>query len=137
MKKIAKIIVVVLIMAFIFLTIMIKNSQSLAMDSFVYDQLIYLKRYGLTPIIKVITNFGGTYFLTFLTILSIIVFKKKIYSILITTNILMIALLNQIMKIVIQRPRPNVTHLVIENGFSYPSCDGVFCLLWSFDLFVE
>ena len=55
-----------------------------------------------TPIAKFITNFGGAIFLIILTILLLVV-------------------LNQLLKRLLQRPRPTEFRIIEENGYSFPS----------------
>lgn len=75
----------------------------------------------LTPIIKVITNFGGIVCLVVLAILSFIFIKNKKIGLAIIGNLGISALLNNILKIILQRPRPTGYRLIEETGYSFPS----------------
>lgn len=122
MKKNFKILLIsVLIIIFISLTIVVKTNNVLGIDHYIYNYLIDFKSPLLTKIVTGITNFGGTFVIIILIILSIIFFRKIIYSILITANIINVVLITQVLKMLIQRPRPSFPHLVIESGFSFPS----------------
>lgn len=81
----------------------------------------YLIQSSLTPIIKVITNFGSAVFLIFLTIILFIIIKDKKIGILIGTNLILITILNQILKFIFQRPRPSEFMIIKEFGYSFPS----------------
>ena len=81
----------------------------------------YLIQSSLTPIIKVITNFGSAAFLIFLTIILFIIIKDKKIGILIGTNLILITILNQILKFIFQRPRPSEFMIIKEFGYSFPS----------------
>lgn len=121
MKKINKIILAILIIFGIFLTILVKKYDVLAIDQFFIEKAVALRNESLTTIVKVLTNLGGTFWITFLTLICLILIKKRKYPILITVNILNVVIINQVLKIIIQRSRPIVEHLVNESGYSYPS----------------
>lgn len=74
-----------------------------------------------TPIAKFITNFGGAIFLIVLTITLIILIKNKKIGLSIFTNLAVITILNQILKSILQRPRPTEYRIVEETGYSFPS----------------
>ncbi len=122
MKKNLKfLLITILTIIFIVLIVFVKTNDYLEIDSYIYNCLISLKNPLFTKIVTGITNFGGTFIIIILIILSIIIFRKKIYSILITANIISVVLITQVLKMLIQRPRPSVPHLVEESGFSFPS----------------
>ena len=76
---------------------------------------------NLTPIAKAITQLGGVIGLIGLaTILSIAIKNKKI-SLLIWITLGISALLHQILKYIIQRPRPTEYRIIDESGYSFPS----------------
>ena len=74
-----------------------------------------------TPIAKFITNFGGAIFLIILTITLFILIKNKKIGLSIILNLIVITELNQILKYILQRPRPTEYRLIEETGFSFPS----------------
>ena len=74
-----------------------------------------------TPIAKFITNFGGAIFLIILTIVLLILIKNKKIGISIFSNLVTITILNQILKAILQRPRPTEYRIVEETGYSFPS----------------
>ena len=74
-----------------------------------------------TPIAKFITNFGGAIFLIILTITLFILIKNKKIGLSIILNLIVITGLNQILKYILQRPRPTEYRLIEETGFSFPS----------------
>jgi len=81
----------------------------------------YLIKDTITPIMKVITFYGGAIFLVSLTILLFIIIKNKKIGILIGTNLVTITLLNQLFKFILQRPRPTEYRIINEVGYSFPS----------------
>ena len=74
-----------------------------------------------TPIAKFITNFGGIVFLSTATITSILLIKNKKIGLSIFLNVITITVLNQILKRILQRPRPTEFRIIKETGYSFPS----------------
>lgn len=74
-----------------------------------------------TPIAKFITNFGGAIFLVILTIVLFILIKDKKIGISIFSNLAIITILNQLLKRILQRPRPTEFRIIEETGYSFPS----------------
>ncbi len=81
----------------------------------------YLISEKLTPIIKIITHFGGAIFLILLSTILLITIKKKKIGIYIWINLGISTLLNQILKNIFQRPRPTEYRIINEMGYSFPS----------------
>ena len=74
-----------------------------------------------TPIAKFITNFGGAIFLITLTIVLLVLIKNKKIGISIFSNLVIVTILNQLLKAILQRPRPTEYRIVEETGYSFPS----------------
>lgn len=74
-----------------------------------------------TPIAKFITNFGGPIFLSTICIILFIIIKNKKIGLSIIMNIAIIAILNQVLKRILQRPRPTEFRIIEETGYSFPS----------------
>ena len=81
----------------------------------------YLISDNLTPIVKTITQFGGVAILVSLAIILLIVVRDKKIGCLIWGNLGIATLLNQILKYVVQRPRPMEYRIIDESGYSFPS----------------
>ena len=81
----------------------------------------YLIKKEITPIMKLITFFGGATCLIGLTLVLFITIKNKKIGLLIGTNLIVITILNQIFKFILQRPRPTENRIINENGYSFPS----------------
>lgn len=76
------------------------------------------------PIAKFITNFGGVIGLIIIGIIvcSILVAKKhKLMGFLVLLNLALSGALNQVLKRIVQRPRPTEYRLIEESGYSFPS----------------
>ena len=75
----------------------------------------------ITPIAKFITWFGGVTGLIVIGIILTIVLRNKVIGFCIWINLGTIALINQILKRLVQRPRPNEFRIIEETGYSFPS----------------
>lgn len=74
-----------------------------------------------TPIAKFITNFGGAIFLSIATVMLFLLIKNKKIGLSIISDIVIITVLNQLLKRILQRPRPTEFRIVEETGYSFPS----------------
>lgn len=81
----------------------------------------YFIKDSITPYMKIITNFGGATCLITITILLLILIKNKKIGLITLTNLVLITILNQILKIVLKRPRPTEFRIINETGYSFPS----------------
>lgn len=75
----------------------------------------------LTPIIKIVTNFGGAIILGLITILILILIKNKKMGLSVLINLCSVTVLNLVLKSILQRPRPNEYRIINETGYSFPS----------------
>ena len=118
------IILLVAFMIFVTLFILIITGNIEKFDNTCYNLVIQFKSNTLTQIMKIITNIGGSIgVLSILIILSIILIikKKEKYAIIILLNTVICAILNFLMKIIIQRQRPTGFRIIEEIGYSFPS----------------
>lgn len=74
-----------------------------------------------TPIAKFITNFGGAMCLIGVAIILFIIIKNKKIGATIISNLCIITILNQALKRILQRPRPEDFRIINESGYSFPS----------------
>ena len=81
----------------------------------------YLISDNITPIAKVITEFGGVVILISLATILLLVIKNKKTGALIWINLGIATLLNQILKHIVQRPRPIEHRIIDQSGYSFPS----------------
>ena len=81
----------------------------------------YLINEQVTPIMKMVTFFGGATCLIGLTIILFIIIKNKKIGFLIGINLITITILNQLFKFILQRPRPTEYRIINESGYSFPS----------------
>ena len=114
----------ILSLALIVLIILIKTNLITTFDAAVYNLLTMYMNESLTSIAKAITLLGQDKFIIFVLILVLIIsfILKKIKTGAIVVLFLIIThTLNYIIKIIFQRPRPEILRLIEENGFSFPS----------------
>ena len=100
----------------------VASKDIMTLDIVVYRFIsTYLISDIMTPIAKFITNFGGTIWLILMSIVLLIVIKNKKIAGCIFCNLPISALINFIIKQILQRPRPNEFRIIEEKGFSFPS----------------
>lgn len=122
MRKTRWIILFISLIIFLFIAEKIWNTEMLKLDIEGYKLISeYLISDFTTPITKIITQFGGGIILIAITIISLIVLKKRKISIAMSLNLIIITLLNWILKVIVQRPRPTEYRLIDESGYSFPS----------------
>lgn len=90
-------------------------------DEFGYNIISSFISDNLTHIIKFITHFGGTFWFIIISTILLIIIKNKKIGISIVINLILIGGLNQLLKIIIKRPRPSEIRLVEASRYSFPS----------------
>lgn len=81
----------------------------------------YLIHDSFTPIVKVITWFGSATCLIILTTILFFLIKDKMLAFLIGINVVIVTILNQLLKFILERPRPTEFRIIDETGYSFPS----------------
>ena len=81
----------------------------------------YLIHDSLTPIVKLITWFGSATCIVPLTVILFILIKNRKTGLVIGINLVIVTLLNQLLKFILQRPRPTDFRIIDESGYSFPS----------------
>ena len=116
-----KVLATIIFIISIILGIVVLKGYLINLDSFIYDLIIKLKCPFFTNVFKVISFLFSTYAVIFYCILILIFLRDKKYSYFICLTMIGEVLLNNIIKIIFKRPRPNNLALVIENTYSFPS----------------
>lgn len=111
-KRLIIILISIIIFAYIFKLVFNSNENIL-------DKLFVTTNKDVVSIFKVITRFGDWYTLIFITLLTLGL-KNKNYFKYITINLASATLVNQILKIILKRPRPHISH-IDASGYSFPS----------------
>ena len=98
------------------------ENEQLRLDILVYRLVILnLRAEPLTTIMKLITNLSSAYVLIFISLGTLIFIKNKKIGLCISSNLVISTILNQLLKYIIQRPRPDGYRLISETGYSFPS----------------
>lgn len=110
---------------FIFIVIIVVNKDTDKFDNYVYHMISKIITPSLTELVKIITFFGSSEFLISIAgILLIFLFTNEKYSFnssMIIINLILSAVLNEGLKHIIQRSRPDILRLIDIHGFSFPS----------------
>ncbi len=123
MKKYYKaIILLICLIAILAIVVDLFQKEIIVKDMAVYNfiEKHFISDYSL-PIVKFITNLGSATFVIITSIILLVIIKSKIIGLLICLNLTICGALNQILKIIVQRPRPVGYRLIEENGYSFPS----------------
>lgn len=83
------------------------------------DSLLMTRTDLATSFFRFVTRFGDWYIIIGIIILSFVLFKK--YFKFILSNAVLITLINQTLKLIIQRPRPSDFQIIEVGGYSFPS----------------
>ena len=121
-KNLKWIILFICLIGFLALAEDVFNKEIMKGDIIGYNFIsTYLISDFVTPVAKFITNFGGAVFLILLTIVLFVLIKNKKIGISIISNLCIITVLNQLIKRILQRPRPEEFRIINESGYSFPS----------------
>lgn len=108
------------------ITSKILTNQELFIDQLAYNILVEnLRTPTLTIIMKYVTKLSNTLFIIiFALVLSLLFYYKwnnKKIALLIPTNLATVAVINQVLKLIVQRERPNGYRIIEMSGYSFPS----------------
>ena len=122
-KRYIKYVILVLCLIIVaIITYKISNNKIIYIDDIVYnymaDNIINEKR---TNIVKIVTNIASPLMVIITAIVLIIFIKNKKIKLSLAVNLIGITLINNLIKVIIARPRPNINRLVSETGYSFPS----------------
>ncbi len=110
---------IILILLFTLISILVLNNNIKFIDDTIYNFINKFHNDGVTIFFKIITNMASPLVLILITILMLF-FKNKSNAKVISINLLIILIINNILKIIFSRPRP-IDMLIEENGYSFPS----------------
>jgi len=120
-KNIRWILVFICLIIFFIILDNILDKEIEQFDNQIYNLLSKIISNPLTVFLKIITTIGSAYVIIPVCIVSIICFWKKKESKYIAVNLITIFFSNQLLKRIIERPRPEGFRIVEEAGFSFPS----------------
>ncbi len=109
---------------FLIIMIFVVLGYTTNIDTFIYKLVTSNMNDYLTSFYKFITFFGSTKFMISLCIILLVIFilvKKKWYGINIVIGLISSTIVNNVVKVLISRERPDVLKLVNESTYSFPS----------------
>ena len=109
------------VVIFLVLVALLLSDSLPTFDSWVYGIVSKVKCKPVTVIAKVLSFFCSVTFIVLSAVICMIFMKNKKRAFYIALNILLCVLLNQTLKHLFLRPRPENISLVFENGYSFPS----------------
>lgn len=104
---------------FLIVLIFVLKYDNLVIDNYIINLFKY-KNNLLTNFMKIITLFGSAYVIVPCCIILFFILRNKKNKILMTSNLVIITLLNQLLKRVFRRLRP-INGIISESGYSFPS----------------
>ena len=116
--------ILALSIVFIILTILVKLNMLTSFDNVFYNLIAFDINDLLINIYKLITFLGSTLFIISMCVFFLILFiilKKKNHGLIVTGVVIISTLINNLIKIIIARERPNVISFVTEHSYSFPS----------------
>ena len=117
---------------FIINLVLVLTNHSFVIDNGVYNFLTTNRNVTMTNIFIILTFLGSTLYIVILNIAIFVytILRKKYQYSLFLANSLTSVLANNILKAIVQRPRPDVLRLVTETGYSYPSGHTMIAILF-------
>lgn len=114
------------IIIIILITLKIMTKEELFIDKLAYNILVTkLRSPSLTNFMKVITKLSDTGIISILAIILTLLFlykwKDKKTAQIIPSSLIIVAFINQVLKFIFQRERPNGYRLIEMTGYSFPS----------------
>ena len=135
-KKI--IVVIVSIILFLLILCNVLISEMTFYDNWAYNLFVEkLRSRNMTNIMTFITFFGSAYALIGTVLLILLINKDKKEGLFGVLNIALIYLINNTIKLIVQRPRPSGYNLVKESNYSFPSGHAMIsCAVYGFLIYL-
>lgn len=90
-------------------------------DDKIYNLLILMQSQGIKGTMIFVSFLGSALTLIILSIAFVILIKEKKYSLFIALNLAFSYAVNEFLKHIIRRPRPERIQIITEKGYSFPS----------------
>jgi len=114
-------IVIVCLIIFLFILEDVLDKEIEQFDNTIYLWLSKIIKEPITTFVKIITIMGSAYVIIPICIISIVYFWRKKEAKYILINLITIFFTNQLLKRIVERPRPEGFRIVEELGYSFPS----------------
>ena len=110
------------LIAFLKITEEVFEKEIMTMDIVVYNAISeFLISDAVTPVMKIITYFGSALGVLTIGLIPLVLLKNKKLGLCVYINLVIVAILNQILKYLFQRDRPEIFRIVDATGYSFPS----------------
>ena len=107
---------------FAIFTYKVVADKTIYIDSIVYNYISNnIINKNRTEIVKVITYITSPIMVIITLLILVLAIKDKKIKISLVINLLGITIINNLIKVIIARPRPEINKLVTETGYSFPS----------------
>ena len=107
---------------FAIFTYKVVADKTIYIDSIVYNYISNnIINKNRTERVKVITNITSPIMVIITLLILVLAIKDKKIKISLVINLLGITIINNLIKVIIARPRPEINKLVTETGYSFPS----------------
>lgn len=120
-KNIRWILVIICLTIFFLILEDVLDKEIEQLDNMIYTWLSNIIKEPITTFAKIITTMGAGYVIIPVCIITVICFWKKKEAKYIVVNLITIFLSNQLLKRIVERPRPEGFRIVEELGYSFPS----------------
>ncbi len=121
-KYIKYIILTLCLVIFSIFTYKVVKDKPLYIDDTVYNYISNnIINENRTKVVKLITNITSPLGVILSAVILIIIIKNKKIKISLAIDLLGITIINNLLKVIITRDRPNINRLVTETGYSFPS----------------
>lgn len=109
----------IIALLFVYIVNRIYKDNIYRFDNQIYKTIVIFMNPAVTKILKVLTHFGD--WMIMIPISIGIIIKSRKCGILVSINLISIFILNQTMKLIFNRPRPEGNRLIEVSGYSFPS----------------
>lgn len=121
-KYIKYIILTLCLVIFCIFTYKVVKDKPLYIDDTVYNYISNnIINENRTKVVKLITNITSPIGVILSAVILIIIIKNKKIKISLAIDLLGVTIINNLLKVIIARDRPNINRLVTETGYSFPS----------------
>lgn len=109
---------------FVNLSFLLARDQLVDIDEWVYQMVVSKMSSGMTVFMKHMSNLGSVYTLVLIALVLLfltVYYKKGFYGIMVAINLLTVWLVNNGLKYIFHRERPNILRIVEITNYSFPS----------------